>query len=417
MNSNFKTIRKLIEDGDISSPGYVFDYDEFKSRAKTVKDAFGPDVDICFSIKANPFLLCGLSPDFHLDFPNEFSKVEVCSPGELEICRKMFVPPEMIIFSGVNKRKDDVLSALNYSPFIDSITIESATHLRYIDECLADEKRKVPALIRLSDESQFGIDEDILVDIIKDRDSHPQVEFVGIHYFTGTGKKKGKEISKELDRLRGVMLRLKEEADYIPIRIEYGAGLGVDYFNQDWLDSSNVEMSLLSEATDAIKSFAAECKNTIPGFKMTVEMGRFFAASCGHYITKICDLKTNDSTNYIIVDGGLHQLKYDGQLQGMKKPKVTHISFGGSPCEEEPWTICGSLCTTADVLVRNLDLKSPAIDDYLVFHQTGAYSVTEGMSAFLSRDLPSVYVFDEANGLIKLREHTELYEINTPKEL
>ena len=35
-------------------------------------------------------------------------------------------------------------------------------------------------------------------------------------------------------------------------------------------------------------------------------MGRYFAAPCGYYITRIDDIKNNDGENFIIVDGGMN---------------------------------------------------------------------------------------------------------------
>lgn len=39
-----------------STPYYVFDTDEFAKRAAMIKAALG-NIHLCFSIKANPFLL------------------------------------------------------------------------------------------------------------------------------------------------------------------------------------------------------------------------------------------------------------------------------------------------------------------------------------------------------------------------
>ena len=90
---------------EVASPAYVFSAQAFDARAKMVKDAFGKDTDICYSIKANPFLLAVL--------PEVFSKIEVCSPGELEICKALHIDPSMIIFSGVNKSLDEVRKAMD----------------------------------------------------------------------------------------------------------------------------------------------------------------------------------------------------------------------------------------------------------------------------------------------------------------
>ena len=86
------------------TPLYLFDLEAFTARAQRVRAAFGSDVNLCYSMKANPFVLRGL--------PDVFRWVEVCSPGELTICEKLGIPPERILYSGVNKGADDVARAV-----------------------------------------------------------------------------------------------------------------------------------------------------------------------------------------------------------------------------------------------------------------------------------------------------------------
>ena len=130
------------------------------------------------------------------------------------------------------------------------------------------------------------------------------------------------------------------------------------------------------------------------------------------------DIKTNMDVNYAILDGGLNQLKYDGQIQGMQIPVITHIP---GDCVDDSaikkWTLCGSLCTTADILARNVDLSGLSVGDILVFHRTGAYSVMEGMAVFLSREMPEVYVCSQASGLTKIRQMLDTDIFNTPLAL
>ena len=53
----------------LPTPAYIFDSDLFAERALQVRKAFGPKTGLCFSIKANPFLLECL--------PDVFDKIEV----------------------------------------------------------------------------------------------------------------------------------------------------------------------------------------------------------------------------------------------------------------------------------------------------------------------------------------------------
>ena len=377
----------------IATPGYIFDLDLFRARVKLVREVFGEKVGLCFSIKANPFLLKYL--------PEEFDKIEVCSPGELSICERIGADLGKIIFSGVNKTKKDVERAIDDG--VNVLTVESRLHLQLIHDAAQMRGKTVPVLLRLTAGSQFGMDRADVLDIITNRENYPHVEIVGIHFFSGTQKKKAKIIEKELTYLDEFCTRVKDELGFEIDRVEYGTGLAVDYFSDD---ADALEEQRLSEISPKIREIADK-------YALTVEMGRFFAAPCGYYLTGVVDVKTNKGINYAILDGGLHQLKYDGQLQGMQIPKILHI--GADETQEKlKWTLCGSLCTTADVIARDAEFSDMSISDILIFCRVGAYSVMEGMSIFLSRDLPQVALYSEKKGLRIVREPFDTDVFNTP---
>ena len=378
---------------DLHVPAYVFNTDEFEARAGLVKQYFGEKTGLCFSIKANPFLLA--------EIPAIFDKIEVCSPGELTVCEKTHADMSRVIFSGVNKGKVDVERAMDDN--VGTFTAESWLHLRLIDAAAKERHKRVPLLLRLTAGSQFGMNEEDIFAIVRDRDCFEGVEIVGIHFFSGTQKKKAKIIDKELTYIDAFCTRLKDELDFTVDRVEYGTGLAVDYFNDD---ADAAEEERLAEISPKIREIAEK-------YRLTGEMGRFVAAPCGYYMTSVVDVKTNKGINYAILDGGLHQVKYFGQYQGMQLPKILHIGADDTQ-EKQKWTLCGSLCTTADVLAGNAEFSDLSIGDILVFCRVGAYSVMEGMSIFLSRDLPQVALYSEKNGLRVVREPFDTDVFNTP---
>lgn len=381
----------------LATPAYIFDLDAFEKRAAMVRRYFGDKTGLCFSIKANPFLLGRL--------PDVFDKIEVCSPGELTVCEKTGVDTGKIIFSGVNKTEKDVARAAEDE--VGTFTAESLLHVQMINAEAIKRGKVYPVLLRVTDVrggSQFGMEEAQVLDIIRSRADYPGMEIVGIHYFTGTQKKKAKPILRELDYLADLIDRVKADLDFTIERIEYGTGLAVDYFDAD---ADRLEEERLASISEGIRALAEKTA-------LTVEMGRFFAAPCGYYLTKVIDVKTNYGINYAIVDGGMNQLKYDGQLQGMQIPVMVHLKDREDTGTVQAWTLCGSLCTTADILTRNAEFDSLAIGDVLVFCRTGAYSVTEGMAVFLSREMPVVAVYSEKNGLTVIREMLYSDVFNTP---
>lgn len=390
---NTELLKKLLS--DVKTPSYIFDVDEFIKRAELVKESFGNKAGICFSIKANSFLLKKL--------PDVFDKIEVCSPGELTICEKAGIDTSKIIFSGVNKTAEDVERAMDDN--VGTFTAESYLHAELINNSALKRGITVPVLVRVTGGSQFGMDETDVIDLINRRKEYEGIEFVGLHYFTGTQKRKPSVIEKELDHISDFADKLKNETGFEVKRIEYGTGLAVDYFADN---ADELERERLLAVSGKIREISER-------FELTVEMGRFFAAPCGYYLTKVMDVKTNCGINYAILDGGLNQLKYDGQIQGMQIPRIIHIKDNkNTKSVTKKWTLCGSLCTTADILARNAEFDSLEIGDTLVFCRTGAYSAMEGMAVFLSRELPLISLYSKAGGLEVLRDLIYTDRFNTP---
>ena len=384
------------------TPAYLFDIDAFHAQIRNVKEAWG-GIGLCYSVKANPFL-AGKTPE-------EITYLEVCSPGELEICAKAGVDPARIIFSGVNKTKASVERAADLSVGI--FTAESLLHAQLIQESAASKGIKAKVLLRLSAGSQFGMSKEDLTGIIcswKKKEAYQALDIIGIHFFSGTQKKKAADIEKELNSLSDFLTQLKEESGFEAQQVEYGTGLGIEYFlpsKGKGLEGKSLEEKdalLLEEVTPILKAFAKK-------WPLTVEMGRYFAAGCGSYVTEVVDKKIVHDINYVICDGGINQVKYQGQAMGMQQP-VIHAVKTADTTQTTPYTICGSLCTTSDILARGAELPELNTGDKLVFEKTGAYSVTEGLALFLSRELPAVYI-KTGDDLTLVRDVTQIYPLNS----
>ena len=399
------------------TPYYVFDTDEFAKRAAMIRAALdckgGRRIPLCFSIKANPFLLHRL--------PEGLDHVEVCSPGELEICIALGVKPESIIYSGVMKEKCDIERAVSYGAGI--LTCESIRHATLISEvmleCIPEDaheagfvEKKAQVILRLTSGNQFGMSLENIEYIISHPDEFKGITVMGIHYYSGT-QKSLRKINKDLEKIKSALTVLKENHSFEPKLVEYGPGLCVEYFEEDWQEK---EKQALDEAAEVLREFAEE-------YPLGIEMGRFLAASCGKYYTQVKDLKSTGDANYAILDGGIHHLNYFGQRMAMQVPPIKVYAGEVSENEEKTgveltelpdtdYTLCGSLCTVADVLVREVKLKKLELGDVLEFGHCGAYSVTEAPALFLSRQLPAVYAYSKAYGYECLREHIPAAEIN-----
>ena len=231
------------------TPYYVFDTDEFAKRAAMIRAALdckgGRRIPLCFSIKANPFLLHRL--------PEGLDDVDVFSPGELEICIALGVKPECIIYSGVMKEKCDIERAVSYGAGI--LTCESIRHAALISEvmleCMSEGaqeaglvEKKAQVILRLTSGNQFGMSLEDIEYIISHPDEFKGITVIGIHYYSGT-QKSLRKINKDLEKIKSALAMLKDKYSFEPQLVEYGPGLCVEYFEDDWQEN---EKQSLDEA-------------------------------------------------------------------------------------------------------------------------------------------------------------------------
>lgn len=373
------------------TPSFVFDVDALQTRVKAIQAIFGPEIELCYSIKANPFLLPAMTA--------VTKRLEVCSPGELSICESLHAADARVIYSGVNKTPVDIARAV--ADGVGSYTAESLLQVRYLQEAAAKAGKQLPVLLRLNAGSQFGMSKQDLFAALQNRSETPNLMFIGIHYFVGTQRKKLANQQKELTMLRALYDEIEATFGLRLPELEYGPGLPVPYFDGDDFTDTLAPARALASALQEVTTWA----------HLTVEMGRFYTAECGFYLTTAMDCKDHDGQHYCIVDGGMNHLNYLGQIMGMKRPLLRHFAAGQGSAQD--WTLCGSLCTTNDVLVRSIPLTGLQPGDLLAFENAGAYSVTEGLGLFLSRDLPQIVLWQ--NGTSRLvRGLTPTHPINTP---
>lgn len=353
------------------TPTFLFDELALAERMREIKAIVGENVHLCYSIKANPFLLPAMS--------RLTETLEVCSPGEMQICKDSGVAPEAILVSGVNKTLDDILDALDYG--VRTFTAESPLHVALLDEASRLRGVTLHVLPRLTAGTQFGMDEDDLRAIIAARGTYEKLVFDGIHYFAGTQRKRLTDQRKEIEYLIAFCDALKDEYGFTVSKLEYGPGLYYPYFTHE--DDSDT-LAPIRELAPDLQALAAR-------FHLTVEMGRFFVSECGTYLTAAADVKTSRGSTYAILDGGIHHVNYIGANMGMRVPHIAHLPGPHhTPGENQDVMLCGSLCTTADVLVRKASLPPLSVGDVLAFGRIGAYSVTEGPALFLSRNMPRI---------------------------
>ncbi len=378
----------------IRTPAYVFDIDVVNERIGSIKRILGERVKICYAMKANAFLVGAVQ--------GGVDHYEVCSPGEFRICERAKIAMDKVVLSGVYKSNDDIKAVVtNYGERL-TYTAESLQQLEMIDVAARDAGVCVRLLLRVTSGNQFGIDESLLKEIIERRAEYRGVRITGIQHFSGTQRKSLSKYEEELRYVDDLLTALKTEYGFEAEELEFGPGFYIEYFQGGKPYDENELLEGFGRLLSAMHYRGA----------ITLELGRFIAAGCGRYYTRIVDAKRNSGVNYCIVDGGVHQVNYYGQMMAMKTPYYRQLSITEESGEQEAYNVCGSLCTVNDNLMKGVRLRKVQVGDILEFSNVGAYSMTEGMSLFLSRDLPRIYCYSEADGLRLMRDRFETDVLN-----
>ena len=414
--------QKLQDENDMMMvENHLFSQSEIQELIKEIEKDF-PDFKINIDYKENKLTFNCQNIDIY-KFPEQFKEItkkDLLSLLETQLNLK---PIYMILInsgfvikeSSSNHQYHQIIKAYNKDKNIKTqIVLDEKLNIRHLktyksilNETIVSFKLKKYNVEMIIDSgshynSYNGCNDDDLFSIYANEENYPNVIVKGIHYFAGTQRKKNDKQIKELDMLLGLIKEIQTTFNRKVEQIEYGPGLSVPLFEGDDF----------SDTLKPLENIHAKLKELSEVVDLTIEMGRFYSTFCGTYLTRAMDCKSNEGVNYCIVDGGMNHLNYYGQMMGMKVPHIQHLHACDDRTEMN-WCLCGSLCTTADVLVRDVTLQGLHEGDYLAFNNCGAYSVTEGIHLFLSRTMPLILLRTAENEYIVARQMQESYPINT----
>lgn len=372
------------------TPFFILDIDKLKDRINYLRKYISKDIDLVYAVKANTFLI---------PYIKEYvEKVELCSFGEYEIAVSSNVSDEKMVISGVYKDEASIRHMfLHSNP--GKFTLESLNQFELLSRLSKEYNRKIDCLIRLTSGNQFGMRESD-VRYILEHFNPKYMNIKGIECFNKTQRHSIPILERELIKINELMENLEKEYHITLEEFEYGPGFPVYYFE----GSEFNEDEFLREFSRIIKH--------IKNKKISLELGRSIAACTGEYMTSVVDLKTNKSGNYALVDGGINHLVYYGGNMAMNTPYNEVIPKRNG---NDTYIVVGSLCTINDILIKEFHPGHLELGDIIVFKNTGAYSTTEGISLFLSRELPKVLIKNGDN-IELVRANIKTSKLNNPNE-
>jgi diaminopimelate decarboxylase len=369
------------------TPIFIYDRAVLDRKYDALRSALPECFSIYYSIKANPCYAVVKH------FLNRGCGIEIASAGEFQRALNAGCAPERVLFAGPGKSEAELELVLSCG--IGEIHMESLTEAKRIAAICRRLGRRAQVAIRINPASEaeggamrmggrpapFGIDEEILDQVLDSVLAEPQLDLCGIHLFTGTQILDAAVLRNQychgLELARRVVKRLGG-----PLRtLDFGGGLGIPYFAHEQelnLECLQNQLATLFQEIDSDPDFQ--------GTQFLVEPGRFLAGEAGVYVTRILDVKLSRGKKFLVVDGGMnHHLAASGNLgQTIKRNYPIALVNKLAAPPSEPVDIVGPLCTPLDTLARGILLPHAEIGDLVGIFQSGAYGRSASPVGFLS---------------------------------
>jgi diaminopimelate decarboxylase len=407
MGNNSNIIKKLMAEYD--RPFYIYDESIIAKQITTLSERFSR-FEFLYSLKTNPY-----TPIVNFIVSRGFG-ADAASAAEVIIAYEAGLSYEKVLYSSPGKTRKDIEKTLDKSIII----ADSYNELALINDVAKQKKIHIKVGLRINPaytmdiekgvSSKFGVDEET---IVKQRDffnSLTNIKIIGIHIHLRSQVLDHSIIYRYYEKIFEVALFCKESMGWELEFINFGGGLGIVYSS---LNDIPLDLDLLSD----------ECERLFQRFRdkisvrLIIETGRFVVCEAGQYVTHIVDVKESRGTKYLIVENGLN-----GFLRTSIAELLTAYAPGGSKlkgCEPlftakdafeftivgrekfslEKVSIVGNLCTSADIMAKDIMLPKANIGDILVVSKAGSYSYTLTPLLFASQPLPLQFYMKE-NGEI-----------------
>lgn len=378
-------------------PFYIYDEKVIANQISKLKHNF-PEFEFLYSIKTNPnkhvikfIAQNGIGSD-------AASKNEVFKSIEAGMSK------EKIIYSSAGKTKQDIEET--YDKCI--ITADSYHELEIINEVAKEKNIILRVGIRVNPNyemeggeilpNKFGIDEESLLPHKEFIDSLQNIKICGIHVHLKSQVLNYETLYNYYKDVLELATFCKQELGFDMDYVNFGGGLGIKYSKRQ----SELEIDLLGQkCNELIKEFKEKLN-----CRLIIESGRFLVCQSGTYVTYVIDKKVSRGANYLIVANGyngFHRTTLAEMIKGYAQasqeeihavePLFTsydayEVNVLNESTENEEVTICGNLCTAADLICKNLALPKAEIGDIIAITNAGSYGFTLSPILFSSHETP-----------------------------
>ncbi|MFQ5665126.1 MAG: diaminopimelate decarboxylase [Candidatus Binatia bacterium] len=347
----------------VGTPCYVYSLATLRRHYGVFDEAFAavPHL-ICFSVKANSNLAV-----LHT-FARAGSGFDIVSGGELFRALKAGADPGKIVFSGVGKRREEILAALRAGILM--FNVESAGELDVINSAAAEVGLRAPVALRVNPDvdprthpyistglkqSKFGIHIERSLEDYRRARTLPNIDVLGVDCHIGSQLTTVPPFVDALARIRDLVERLEQE-DFQIRYLDIGGGLGITYNDEQPPQPREYAAALI----DARRGVDAT---------LLLEPGRVIVGNAGILLTRVLYLKGTDEKNFVVVDGGMNDLIRPALYGSYQAIQAVVPRHNGSITAD----VVGPVCESGDFFAKDRQLTALEPGDLLAIMGAGAY--------------------------------------------
>ena len=392
---------------EYGTPTYVYDGDELLDNLAELRGALHPELEVFFSLKANPNR--GVYDVLH----SGGARAEVSSLTELRTVLGAGTEPRDVIFLGPGKSGEEIEACIEAGIY--AIVCESFPELAAIDRAAGLRGVRQRVLLRVNPAyavsgsrltmggkpRQFGIDEAAVLDAGAALAGLRHADVAGVHAYMGTRILEAGSVVANTAYALDMADRIAAATGIRLDAVDIGGGLGVAYFDGE---SDIAAAELAKDLNPLIDRFVA----AHPGVRMIMESGRYLTARAGTYLMRVRYTKQSLGENFAIADGGTHHHMAAVGIGSFAKRNfpIELLSRPGGPLGA--WHVTGPLCTPNDTIVKNARLPELEPGDLVGVLRSGAYGPSASPGHFLSHGYPAeVLVLRGRSYLVRRRDTVE----------
>jgi diaminopimelate decarboxylase len=364
------------------TPLFVYDVAVVRQRLAALRAAMPAELSIHYAIKANSL------PDFLNAVAPLVDGFDVASGGELERALAAGMAAAEISFAGPGKRDREIALAIASGVTLNLESAGEARRALAIGERLGVRPRLAVRVnpdfdlkgsgMRMGGGAKpFGVDAQRVPALVREILA-AGADWRGFHIFAGSQALDAAAIAETQAATVALAAELADAIGAAPPLINLGGGLGVPYFPGD----APVDIAHVGAA---LAETLAGRADVLRDSRFAMELGRYIAADCGVYLTRVVDRKDSHGETFLVVDGGLHhQLAASGNFGTVirRNYPIAVASRFAAPVEEVA-SVVGCLCTPLDRLGDQVALPRAAEGDLIAIFLAGAYGASASPAAFL----------------------------------